>query len=82
LYSELAGLRCEDLREESITIDERFCCGDWGAPKSESSNAPVGVNRCVLELAVPCIRASVVCQRLLNVVARDGVELNEVLITL
>jgi integrase len=47
--SELAGLRWEDLHEESITIDERFCRGDWGAPKSESSNATIGVNRCVVE---------------------------------
>jgi integrase len=47
--SELAGLRWEDLHEESITIDERFCRGDWGAPKSESSNATIGVNRCAVE---------------------------------
>jgi integrase len=47
--SELAGLRWEDIHEESITIDERFCRGDWGAPKSESSNATIGVNRCVVE---------------------------------
>jgi integrase len=26
------------------------CCrGDWGAPKSEASNATIGVNRCVIE---------------------------------
>jgi hypothetical protein len=36
--SELAGLKWEDIHEESITIDERYCRGDWGAPKSESSN--------------------------------------------
>ena len=47
--SELAGLRWEDIHEESITIDERYCRGDWGAPKSESSNATIGVNRCVVE---------------------------------
>jgi integrase len=47
--SELAGLRWEDLHEESITIDERYCRGDWGAPKSESSNATIGVNKCVVE---------------------------------
>ena len=46
--SELAGLRW-DLHEESITIDERYCRGDWGAPKSESSNATIGVNKCVVE---------------------------------
>ena len=47
--SELAGLRWEDIHEDSITIDERYCRGDWGAPKSESSNATIGVNRCVIE---------------------------------
>jgi len=47
--SELAGLRWDDIHEESITIDKRHCRGDWGAPKSESSNATIGVNRCVIE---------------------------------
>ena len=47
--SELAGLRWNDVHEESITIDERYCRGDWGAPKSEASNATIGVNRCVVE---------------------------------
>ena len=47
--SELAGLRWNDVHEESITVDERYCRGDWGAPKSESSNATIGVNRCVVE---------------------------------
>jgi integrase len=31
--SELAGLRWDDVHQDSITIDERFCRGDWGAPK-------------------------------------------------
>jgi integrase len=31
--SELAGLRWNDVHEESITIDERFCRGDLGYPK-------------------------------------------------
>jgi integrase len=47
--SELAGLRWNDLHEESITVDERFCRGDWGAPKSDASNATIAVNRCVIE---------------------------------
>jgi hypothetical protein len=29
--SELAGLRWNDIGTNSITIDERFCHGDWGA---------------------------------------------------
>lgn len=47
--SELAGLRWEDVHADSITIDERYCRGDWGAPKSEASNATVPVNRDVIE---------------------------------
>jgi hypothetical protein len=33
----------------SITIDERYCRGDWGAPKSDSSSATIGVPRSVIE---------------------------------
>jgi len=47
--SELAGLRWDDIGANSITIDERFCRADWGAPKSDASNATIGVNRCVIE---------------------------------
>jgi len=47
--SELAGLHWNDISTNSITIDERFCRGDWGAPKSEASNATIGVNSCVIE---------------------------------
>src|SRR5205814_3336734 len=47
--SELAGLRWNDIGTNSVTIDERFCRGDWGAPKSEASNATIAVNRCVIE---------------------------------
>jgi hypothetical protein len=47
--SELAGLRWNDIGASSITIDERFCRGDWEAPKSEASNATIGVNSCVID---------------------------------
>lgn len=47
--SELAALRWNDIHHDTITIDERFCRGDWGAPKSDASNATIGVNRCVIE---------------------------------
>lgn len=47
--SELAGLRWNDIHPDSITIDERYCRGDWGSPKSEASNATIGVNHCVVE---------------------------------
>jgi integrase len=47
--SELIGLRWRNVGENSITIEERYCRGDWGAPKSEASNATVPVNRAVTE---------------------------------
>jgi integrase len=47
--SELIGLRWNDVHEDSITVDERCCRGDWGAPKSESSNATIAVPRALIE---------------------------------
>ena len=60
--SEIIGLRWNDLRSEehidaegvkrmryTISIDERFCRGYWGAPKSEASNATIGINECVYD---------------------------------
>jgi integrase len=47
--SELAGLRWRSVHTDAITIDERFCRGDWGCPKSQASNATIPVNRAVIE---------------------------------
>lgn len=47
--SELVALRWRNVHEDSITIDERCCRGDWGAPKSESSNATIAVNTAVIQ---------------------------------
>ena len=47
--SELVGLRCVDIHENAITIDECCCRGDWDQPKSEASNATIAVNRSVIE---------------------------------
>jgi len=47
--SELCGLRWNDVHESAITIDERYCRGDWGAPKSDASNTTIPVNREVIE---------------------------------
>ena len=47
--SELIGLRWSDIHEDSITIDERYCRGDWGQPKSQASNATIAVNAMVIE---------------------------------
>jgi integrase len=47
--SELIGLRWGDVHEHSITIDERYCRGDWGEPKSDASNTTIPVGRKVIE---------------------------------
>jgi integrase len=46
--SELIGLKWRNVCSDSITIEERCCRGDWGAPKSEASNATIPVNRAVV----------------------------------
>jgi integrase len=47
--SELIALRWRNVGLDSITVEERYCRGDWGAPKSEASNATIPVNRAVVE---------------------------------
>ena len=47
--SELIGLKWEDVHADSLTVDERCCRGDWGAPKSNASNATIGVDAAVIE---------------------------------
>jgi integrase len=47
--SELIGLRWRNVHTDSITIEERYCRGDWGAPKSSASGATIAVNRRVIE---------------------------------
>ncbi len=46
--SELIGLRWRNVGADSIAVEERYCRGDWGPPKSEASNATVPVNSCVI----------------------------------
>ncbi len=47
--SELIGLRWSDIHDHAITIDERYCRGDWGAPKSDASRATIAVPVGVVE---------------------------------
>jgi integrase len=47
--SELIGLRWNDVGFDSLMVDERCSRGDWSVPKSEASNAPVAVQRHVIE---------------------------------
>lgn len=46
--SELIGLRWRNVGLDSITVEQRCCRGDWGAPKSKASNATIAVNREVI----------------------------------
>jgi integrase len=46
--SELCALRWRNVHASSLSVEERFCRGDWGAPKSEASNATIAVNECVI----------------------------------
>jgi integrase len=41
--SELIGLRWKNVFTDSILVEEQFCRGEWGPPKSEASNAPIAV---------------------------------------
>ena len=47
--SELLALRWRNIHDNSITIEERYCRGDWGAPKSPASNTTIPVNHAVTE---------------------------------
>ncbi len=75
--SELVGLKWRNVHEDSITIDERYCRGDWGAPKSAASHATIPVNRSVVERIlrlkglVVTVRAGTATRRC-KVVKSDG----------
>jgi integrase len=47
--SEVIGLKWRNVHADSITVDERYCRGDWGCPKSQASNATIAVNRVVID---------------------------------
>lgn len=47
--SELIGLRWRNIHADSITIDQRYCRGDWDEPKSDASNTTIPVNMKVIE---------------------------------
>lgn len=47
--SELAGLKWEDVKDGALTIDERYCRGDWNAPKTQPSGATIAVSPLVTD---------------------------------
>lgn len=42
--SELIGLKWRCIHVDSITVEERYCRGDWSVPKTEASAATIGVS--------------------------------------
>ena len=42
--SELIGLKWRCINSDSISVEERYCRGDWSQPKSEASAATIGVS--------------------------------------
>jgi integrase len=47
--SELLGLKWCCIHRDSITVEQRYCRGDWDVPKTEASAAPIAVEPHVLE---------------------------------
>ncbi len=41
--SELIGLKWRCVHADSITVEQRYCRGDWAAPKTRASAATIGV---------------------------------------
>ena len=80
--SELAGLKWKNVHEDSITIDETYSAGEWGRPKSDASNATIGVNPSViarihrLKTLTVDVRAGQGAVRHYRVVKSDGPEDN------
>jgi integrase len=46
--SELVGLKWDDVHDDSLTVDERYCRGDWSITKTIGSAATVGVDASVI----------------------------------
>src|SRR5438309_476240 len=51
--SELVGLKWEDVRadegSEAVTVDERYCRGDWSVTKTVASSTTIPVDRSVVD---------------------------------
>src|SRR5262249_31314093 len=47
--SELVALREEDVLDDALVIDEKYCRGEWGPPKTEARNAAVPVPKFVID---------------------------------
>jgi integrase len=47
--SEVIGLKWRSIHADSITIEARYCRGDWSIPKTNASAATIGVAPSVIE---------------------------------
>jgi integrase len=62
--SELIGLKWRCIHTDSITIEERYCRGDWSVPKTDASAATIGVS--------PEVSARILRLKTLSVEIRAG----------
>jgi integrase len=46
--SELIGLKWRCIHADSLSVEERYCRGDWSVPKTDSSAATIGVEHHVI----------------------------------
>jgi integrase len=46
--SELVGLKWDDVHDEALTVDERYCRGDWSVTKTAGSATTIGVGPSVI----------------------------------
>jgi integrase len=77
--SELAGLRWRNIHTSSLTVEERYCRGDWDQPKSEASRATIPVDQHVIERIIRLKSLEVVFRagrgtRRYKAVKRDGAD--------
>ena len=42
------GIRWEDVRDEALVVDERFCRGDWSVTKTQESSGTISVDPSVI----------------------------------
>jgi integrase len=62
--SEVIGLKWRCVHADSMTVEERFCRGDWSVPKTDASAATIGVE--------PHVIARIFCLKSLAVEVRAG----------
>src|SRR5579864_3728852 len=77
--SELAGLLWRNVHADSITVEQRYCRGNWDEPKSQASRATIAVDDHVIERILRLQSIEVVVragsgQRCYQAVKSDGPE--------